>query len=143
MATAVCRAIAHIILWVPWFTSYGNSCLQGAGGYSILLGFWWHIEFPRDIITLTLLLMSNSANRKLVSINVLKFITVIINYCAMLHFLLTKNVTTDPYPVFLNVMDNSSMLSWTTHTCKKLKIGHHLARFICSLLINSLLGINL
>jgi hypothetical protein len=37
--------IAHIIPRMPTFTSFGDSCLKGAGGYSILLGFWWHIPF--------------------------------------------------------------------------------------------------
>jgi hypothetical protein len=31
--------IAHILTWMPTFTSFGDSCLEGAGGYSIMLGF--------------------------------------------------------------------------------------------------------
>jgi hypothetical protein len=41
--------IAHIILRMPTFTSFGDSCLEGAGGYSIPLGYWWHIPFPRRL----------------------------------------------------------------------------------------------
>jgi hypothetical protein len=78
----------------------------------------------------------------LISINVLKFVTVIINYCAALHMVLSKNPTNDPYPVLLNVTDNASALSWTTGACCKSRIGHLLARFFCSLLINSLLDMN-
>ncbi len=37
-------------------------------------------------------------DRLLISINVLKFVTVIINYCAALHFVTTKSATGDPYP---------------------------------------------
>ena len=39
--------IAHIIPHTPTETAFGDSCLEGAGGYSIKLGFWWHINFPK------------------------------------------------------------------------------------------------
>ncbi len=47
--------IAHIITWMPTFTPFGDSCLEGAGGYSIMLGFWWHIPFPEAVKQHTLL----------------------------------------------------------------------------------------
>ncbi len=78
----------------------------------------------------------------LILINILEFVTVIINYCAALHMVLTKNHTSDPYPVLLNVTNNASALSWTMGACRKSRIGRLLARFFCSLLINSPLGIN-
>ena len=46
--------IAHIIPRTPTFTSFGDSCLKGAGGYCISLGFWWHIPFPEAVIQRTL-----------------------------------------------------------------------------------------
>jgi hypothetical protein len=78
----------------------------------------------------------------LMLINVLEFVTMIINYCAALHVVWTPPVTDDPHPVILNVNDNSSTLSWTLHMCKRSKIGQMLACFFCSLLINLPLGIN-
>ncbi len=78
----------------------------------------------------------------LISINVLKFVTVIINYCAVLRFVTTMSATNDPYPVLLNVTDNALALSWTTGSCKKSKVGCLLARFFCLLMINSPVGIN-
>jgi hypothetical protein len=33
-------SIAHIITQVPMATAFGDSCLEGAGGYSISLGYW-------------------------------------------------------------------------------------------------------
>jgi hypothetical protein len=78
----------------------------------------------------------------LVSINVLEFVTVIINYCAALHVVRTSPVTDDPHPVILNITDDSSALSWTLHMCKRSKIVQMLAHFFCSLSINSPLGIN-
>jgi hypothetical protein len=47
--------IAHIIPRMPTFTSFGDSCLEGARGYSILLGFWWHIPFLEVVKQQTLL----------------------------------------------------------------------------------------
>ncbi len=79
---------------------------------------------------------------QLILVNVLKFVTVIINYCASLHMLMTRSITKDPYPVLLNMINNASTLSWTNHTCRKSKPGKLLARFFCSLLINSPLRIN-
>jgi hypothetical protein len=67
---------------------------------------------------------------------------VIINYIAALYIIQTTTVTDDPYPVILSITDNTSALSWTRHTCKHSRVGRLLARFFCSLLINSPLGIN-
>ena len=90
----------------------------------------------------TLLFKSDNKAGTLISINVLKFVKVIINYCTSLHEITTTNFTNDPHPVLLNVTDNTSALSWTRGACRKSKIGCLLARFICPLLINSTLGIN-
>ena len=72
--------IAHIIPRMPTFTSFGDRCLEGAGGYSILLGFWWHIPFPEAVKQCTLLHKQDNKDGILISINVLEFVTVIINY---------------------------------------------------------------
>jgi hypothetical protein len=135
--------IAHLIPQTPFATMIGDSLLEGAGGFLIALGFWWHICFPDVIIQRTLLFKSDNEDGLLISINVLEFVTVIINYCTVLHIFQTTNATEDPHPVLLNITDNASALSWTLHTCKRSRIGRLLACFFCSLLINSPLGINL
>jgi len=134
--------ITHIIPRTPTFTCFGDSCLEGARGYCILLGFWWHIPFPEAVIQPTLKHKKENKHGLLILINVLEFVTVIINYCAALHFVTTTLATDDPYPVLLNVTDNTLALSWTTGACKKSKVGRLLARFFCSLMINLPLGIN-
>ncbi len=134
--------IAHIIPQMPTFTSFGDSCLKGAGGYSILLGFWWHISFPQAVKQRTLLHKQDNKDGLLILIHVLEFVTVIINYCAMLHIITTTSATDDPYPVLLIVTNNASALSWTTGACKKSKVGCMLACFFCSLMINLPLRIN-
>ncbi len=134
--------IAHIIPRTPTATAYGDSSLEGAGGYFIKLKFWWHISFPKEIKVWTLLHRKDNKDGRLISINVLEFLTVIINCCAALHMFTTSNIMSDPYPVLLNITDNASALSWTTNACKRSRLGRILAQFFCSLLINSPLGIN-
>jgi hypothetical protein len=134
--------IAHLISQTPFATTIGDSSLEGAGGFSVTLVFWWYIRFPDEVVWSTLWFKTSNDNGMLVLINVLEFVTVIINYCAALHVVRTPPVTDDPHPVNLNVTDNTSALSWTLHTCKQSKIGQMLACFFCSLLINLPLGIN-
>ncbi len=83
--------IAHIIPRIPTFTTFGDSCLEGAGGYSLSLGFRWHLPFPEEVKLRMLLHKRDNADGLLISINVLEFVTVIIKYCAALHTVLTKN----------------------------------------------------
>jgi hypothetical protein len=134
--------ITHLIPQTPFATTIRDSLLEGAGGFSITLEFWWHIRFPDEVVQRTLRFKTSNNNGMLVSINVLEFVTVIINYCATLHIVQTSPITDHPHPVILNVTDNSSALSWTLHMCKQSKIGQMLARFFYSLLNNLPLGIN-
>jgi hypothetical protein len=72
--------IAHVIPCTPTATVFGDSCLEGAGGYSIELGFWWQpIDFPEEVKRWTLLFKSDNNDGTLIPINVLEFVTVIIN----------------------------------------------------------------
>ena len=102
-------------------TTVGDSSLEGAGGFSITLGFWWHIHFLDEVVQRTLQFKTSNNNNMLMLINVLEFVMVIINYCATLHVVWTSPITEDPHPVILNVTDKSSALQWTLHTCKQSK----------------------
>jgi hypothetical protein len=119
--------IARIIPRMPTFITFGDSCLEGAGGYSLSLGFWWHLPFLEEVKLHTLQHKQDNADGQLISINVLEFVTVIINYCAALHMVLSTNPTNDPYPMLLNVTDNASALSWTTGACHRSRMGCLLA----------------
>jgi hypothetical protein len=116
---------------MPTFTSFGDNCLEGVGGYSTLLGYWWHIPFPDEVKQRTLLHKKDNKDGRLISINVLEFVTIIINYYALLHVVTTMSASNDPYPVLLNVTDNALALSWTTGACRKSRIGRLIARFFC------------
>jgi hypothetical protein len=135
-------SIAYLIPRTPFATTIGDSSLEGAGGFSVILGFWWHIRFPDEVVQCTLQFKTRKNDGMLVLINVLEFVMVIINYCAALHVVRTSPVTDDLHPVILNVTNNSSALAWTLHTCKRSKIRQMLAPFFCSLLINLPFGIN-
>jgi hypothetical protein len=108
-------------------TTIRDSSLEVAGGFSITLGFWWHIRFPDEVVQRTLQFKTSNDNSMIVLINILEFVLVIINYCAALHVVWTSPVTDDPHPVILNISYNSSALSWTLHTCKRSKIRQMLA----------------
>ena len=134
--------LALIVPRTPMATAFGDACLHGAGGYSISLQFWWHLDFPDEVKQRTLLHVKDNSDDQLISINVLEFVTVILNYCAILHVVMTTNITDDPHPVVLNITDNTSALNWTLHACKTSRIGRLLARLFCSLLINSPVGLS-
>jgi hypothetical protein len=107
----------------------GDSLLEGAGGFSITLGFWWHICFLDKVVQRTHQLKTSNNDGMLMLINVLEFVTVIINYCTTLHVVWTSPITDNPHPVLLNITNNSSALSWTLHTCKQSKLGECLLVF--------------
>jgi hypothetical protein len=90
--------IAHIIPRMPTFITFGDSCLEGAGGYSLSLGFWWHLPFPEEVKLRTLLHKRDNADGLLISINVQEFVTVNINYCAALQMVLSKKSHKQPIP---------------------------------------------
>jgi hypothetical protein len=123
-------------------TAFGDSCLQGAGGYLISLGHWWHLPFPEEVIQQTLIQKKDNRDGLLILIKVLEFVTVIINYYVSLHVFMTRSITNHPHHVLLNVTNSTSALSWINHICMKSKLSRLLVLFFCSLLIKLHLGIN-
>ena len=106
--------IAHLIPRTPFATTIRDSSLEGAGGFSITLGFWWHIHFLDEVVRRTLQFKTNNNDSMLMLINILEFVMVIINYCTALHVVWTSPVTVvtdNPHPVILNITNNSSALS--------------------------------
>ena len=119
--------IAHLIKRTPFATVYGGSCLHSTGGYSIVLQCVWWLKFPDSAVKQKLLQLKDNRDSNLISINVLKYLTVIINYCAAYVIVTTMDVTDDPHPVLLSMADNTSAHSRTHHTCKISIIGKLLA----------------
>ena len=121
---------------------FGDSSLLSCGRYSTTLRLWWYLPFPDKIVQRTLLHLANNEDETFTSMNCLKYITIIINYCASLTAFVESKMTDDPHPLVLCVTDNISAKKCMIHTCKKSLIGRALARFFCSLLIGSDVGIN-
>jgi hypothetical protein len=115
--------IAFIIPRTPSASLFGDSSLTSCDGYSIDLCFWWFVPFPDEIIAKTLLHLKNNLEQNFVLINVLEYVTVILNYCGTLTAYLEYGPIEDPHPVVLCITDNISTKNWTTYTCKKSIIG--------------------
>jgi hypothetical protein len=58
--------IAHLIPQAPFATTIGDSLLDRAGGFSITLGFWWHICFPDEVVQHTFRFRSNNNDSMIV-----------------------------------------------------------------------------
>ena len=54
----------------PFTIRCTNTCLYTTGGYSLVLDFWWHIQFLDEIVIRKLKHLSNNRDNKLMSINV-------------------------------------------------------------------------
>jgi hypothetical protein len=134
--------IAFIIPRTPTASLFGDSSLLSCGGYSIELCFWWFIPFPDKFVAQMLLHLKNDASQNFVLINVLEYVTIIINYCGALMAYLEDGHEEDPHPVVLCVTNNVSAKNWTMHTSKKSIIGRTLARFFGGLMIGLDVGIN-
>ena len=137
--------IAHIIKRDPDFTSYGDACLEAGGGYSENL-FWWHIEWPNQIKSLTIknltVTRKCSETNNLVSINLLEFVVEIINYAAItLLFQNQPSLCTHSFPLLLNWTNNMSSKTWLRKAATRTSKGKALQQILCSLMINNPVGI--
>ena len=127
--------IAFIIPRTLMASLFSDSSLLSCDRYSTAFELWWCLPFTGKIVQQTLLHLANNKDETFISINCLKYTTIIINYCASLITFVESKMTDDPHPLVLCVTDNISVKKWTTHTCKKSLIGQSLARFFCGLLI--------
>ena len=134
--------VTYLIKRIPFASAYEDVCLHSAGGYSIGLQVGWWLKFHAAVVKRTLVHLKDNRDSNLISFNVLKYLTVIIDYCAAYLIVTTMDVTDDPHPVLLSMSDNTLAHSWTTHTCKNSIIGQPLAKCFYFLLIDYKLGIN-
>ncbi len=134
--------IAFIIPRTPTAFLFGDSSLLSCRDYSIELWFWWFIPFPDEVVAQTFLHLKNDPSQNFVSINVLEYTTIIINYCGALTVYLEKGHEEDPHPVVICIINNVSAKNWTMHTSKKSIIGRALAHLFCRLTIDLDVGIN-
>lgn len=127
--------IAHMIKRDPTAVSWSDACQVGAGGYSTDLKFIWYLQWISEIYNRTLAFLDGSET-KFISINMLEFTGVIINWCGATTAIEEYDeLTKDPWPV---------LLTWRgiNHACTTSAGGRALGRFFCGILMDSRLGIN-
>ena len=133
--------IAHLVPRDPSGQAWGDSSLDAAGGFSIDCRFWWYLEWSDDIRRLTLRYRRNNSDGQLISINVLEFVSIIINFAAMTLFFQQHRDPSNPFPVGLLFADNVTAETWAVKGCKTSLLGRALGRLLCALLINNPLGL--
>jgi hypothetical protein len=89
---------AHLVSRDPTAKAWGDSSLDAAGGFSIQCSFWWYLEWSPEIRNGTLRFHRNNADGKLISINVLEYASVIINYAAMSLYFQQNKDPSNPFP---------------------------------------------
>ena len=103
--------IADLVDQKPFASTFGDVCLESGGDNSIKLKLWYFVSFPKDVVLRTLKHLKNNKDKNLISINVLEFVIVIMNYCAAWTVVVAGQVTADPHPVLLNAVDNRQPIS--------------------------------
>ena len=130
---------AHIVPRDWDFEAGADACKRAGGGWSINLSFWWHLEFPADIVERAYL--PNGKDKRYVSINVLEMVCVIVNFAAAIHCCHVDGVDLSNYPGLLNWCDNTSACAWINCRCKTSLLGRKLALLFLGLLMGTDLGI--
>ena len=138
--------IAHVVKREPDFTTFGDACLEAGGGF-LKDVFWWHVEWPQEIKSLTLknIIVSRKCTMtdQLISINLLEFVVEIINYAAIT-VLFRENPTLCKhlFPLLLNWTDNKTAKAWIRKAATRTKKGKALQRILMCLMINNPVGLN-
>ena len=139
------RPIGHLVPGRdPSAESKSDSSLHAAGGYSKDLGFWWYIQWPKEVRSRTIKFITTirAEDGTLVSINVLEYAAMIITYLASYYVLVMVNPSAaDPYSLLKLWADNTTAESWILKSSKSSPIGRALSRLQCALMINNPVGI--
>ena len=104
------------------------------------MGFWRYIDWPPAVRRQTLIYVRDNKVGKLISINVLEYAAVIVNYAASCWFYQQEPDESDPFPVVRLNADNTSADSWMETACNSSLIGRALSRLQCALMINNAVG---
>jgi hypothetical protein len=105
--------IAFIIPRTPSASLFRDSSLTSCSSYPIDFCFWWFVPFPDEIIIKKMLLhLKNYLEQNFVSINVLEYVTEILNYCGVLTAYLEYGLIEDLHLVVLCITDNISAKNW-------------------------------
>jgi len=138
--------IAHIIDRTPDFMAKGDACLDGAGGFSKNLTFWWFLEWPPKVKERTIkhfIKYYHGVQGNMLSINLLEYVAIIISLAAAATRLSQGLHLSHPHPLLSIFSDNTTAISWTKRAATSTAEGKALARVLTSILIyNPSLGLN-
>ena len=132
--------IAHLIPRMPDFEAWGDSSIEAAGGFSLDLKFFWHLKWPDCITSRTLKYFNirSKEGEKIISINLLEYAVIIINYAVVTSIIKEKKLCEKyKYQSLLNWSDNKTAISWTKKAAISTESGKALSRIFCSLCINN------
>ena len=132
--------IAHWVPRDPDFSGRGDVCLEGAGGYSLDLKFWWFLEWPQEIKSKTLKYFDVKVKidkTNFISINLLEYATIIINYATATQAYKEDIPVGHVYPVFKNESDNISAVVWSKKASMSTPAGKALAKLFALICINT------
>ena len=135
-SSSVSTPISQLVKREQTFVSYGDAYLINGGGWSIDLQFWWCIVWPKEISIRTVCCLKENGGGNLISINILEYLVVIIDYAASQAAIALEPLK-DEYPTILNRVENKSSHTWSTKGCIQTKEGKSLSRLLCFLLIAS------
>ena len=79
--------------------------------------FWWYLQWPASIRKYTLIYVKNNKDGTLVSINVLEYAALLINYAAAYHYFHHNPDPSDPFPMVKLDGDNAASESWMETAC--------------------------
>ena len=119
-----------------------QSCLYAAGGFSITMKFSWYIKWPEEICKNTLIYVRKNKEGKLISINVLDYIAILVNYAAECHFFHNNPDPSDPFSVALFYADNAVSESRMEMACNSSLSGRAISRLQCVMMMNNSVGIH-
>ena len=132
--------IAHLIKRTPDFSAWGDSSLEAAGGFSPDLQFFWHLRWPKEIRSKTLkyFKIRTKEKEKIISINLLEYVVIIVNYAIVTDIVQKNNLCEKyPYQTLLNWSDNKTAIVWTKKAAISTESGKALSRIFCTLCINN------
>lgn len=131
--------IAHIVDKDPDYYVAGDACLEGAGGFSFDLAFWWYLRWPHWVRNKTLKHFTKTfqtLDGSFLSINLLEYITIIISYAAVIHSLQPSHLSSIPHPTINIVSDNTAAVAWSRRAASSTAQGKSLALLLSTFMMH-------
>ena len=132
--------MSHIIPRTPDFAAWSDSSIEAAGCFTVDLKFSWHIKWPYSITSWALKHFDvwSKEGENLISIYLLEYAVIIINYAIVSHIGTDLNLCENfQEQSLLNWCNNRTAIYWTRNAAISTKSGTALSRIFCSLWINN------